>query len=172
GVGQDTRTELNGTPSLILPYGCRYIAEEIIEKHRNWLEKKIKFVEEIKRKYEKHKVYNRTDDELKKIIKHLLKRYSKILDLSVEKTTFRHMKSKWASCRKNGRLSFNLKMKYLPMHLIRYIVFHEMVHLIVPDHKADFWAYVKKEFKNPEKCEEALYGYWFLCLNNRNSIFQ
>jgi len=39
---------------------------------------------------------------------------------------------------------------------IKYVVFYEMVHLIVKKHNKDFWFYIKKEFKNPEKYEEKL----------------
>ena len=47
------------------------------------------------------------------------------------------------------------------------IVFHEMVHLIIKNHKKSFWLHIKKEYKHPEKYEERLYGYWFLIIGQR-----
>jgi len=50
---------------------------------------------------------------------------------------------------------------------IKYVVFYEMVHLIVKKHNKDFWFYIKKEFKNPEKYEEKL----FLIVKKHNKDF-
>lgn len=158
------RIELKGVPTLIIPYGKHIDPQEIIEKHRDWIEKKIKFIEGVKKKYKGKKIYKRTDEELKKIILRLVEKYSNKIDVNVEKITFRNMVSKWASCSRKRNLSFNLKLKYLPISLIKYVVFHEMIHLIFPNHKKNFWNYIKTEFKNPEKYEEMLYGYWFLCI--------
>lgn len=157
------RIELKGIPTIIIPYGKNVSPEEIIEKHKNWIESKKKFIEKIKHRYRDKKVYERSDDEFKRLVLKLVKRYSEKIGAGVGKITFRDMKSKWASCSKRKNLSFNIKLKYLPYSLIRYVVFHELAHLIFPNHKKDFWLYLKNEFKNPEKYEEMLYGYWFLC---------
>ncbi|HOL22197.1 MAG TPA: DUF45 domain-containing protein [bacterium] len=155
------RIELKGVPTLILPCGRNVNPEEIIEKHGNWIEKKLQFIEDVKKKYKNCKVYNRSDEEFKKLVLKLIEEYSAKIGVRVKKVIFRDMRSKWASCRKNGNVSFNLKLKYLPLSLIRYVVFHELVHLIFHHHKSSFWEYVKKEFKNPERYEEKLFGYWF-----------
>ncbi|HOK57099.1 MAG TPA: M48 family metallopeptidase [bacterium] len=155
------RIELKGKFVLILPLKGNFRPEEIIEKHRVWIEKKIEFIEKIKGKYKDKKIYKRDDEELKRIVLKYIKRYSEKMKVKVKKIYFRDMNSKWASCRRNGSLSFNLKLKYLPKSLIKYVVFHEMVHILIPNHKSIFWDYIKKEFKNPEKYEEMLYGYWF-----------
>jgi len=160
------RIELKGKPTLILPVKGNFNPEEIIEKHKNWIEKKIEFIKKIKEKYRDEKIFKRDDEDLKKIVLKFIKKYSEKLEVEVKKVYFRDMNSKWASCRKNGNLSFNLKLKYLPEFLIKYVVFHEMVHLKIPNHKSNFWMYIKKEFKNPEKYEEMLYGYWFLSIDN------
>lgn len=156
------RIELKGKPTIILPYGNEFKPEEIIEKHKDWIEKKIRFIENIKKKYAKSKIYERSKEELKSLVQNFIEKYSKKLGVEVKKVIYRDMNSKWASCRKNGRLTFNLKMKYLPEKLIKYIVYHELVHILFPDHKSNFWQYIKKEFKNPQVYEEMLYGYWFI----------
>lgn len=67
---------------------------------------------------------------------------------------FRKMKRRWASCDLSGKLTFNRLLKFLPLELIRYVVIHELCHLIVKSHKEEFWHLVQKicpDFKEKEK---------------------
>jgi len=43
------------------------------------------------------------------------------------------MKTKWASYSQKGNLTINALLKYLPERLVRYVVFHEMIHSIEKD---------------------------------------
>lgn len=162
------RIELkNGYPVLILPLEGDFKPEEIIERHKNWIEEKIKFMNRINKKFRNKKIYERNSQELKKIIQKYIEKFEKNLGVEVKSIGFRNMRTKWASCSSKGKIIFNSKMKFLPSYLIRYIVFHEMVHILIKNHKKNFWLYIKKEFKNPEMYEEKLYGYWFLISQNR-----
>lgn len=157
------RIELKkGFPVLILPVEENFNAEEIIKRHKKWIEKKLEFINKLKNKFKDKKIYQRNSEQFKKLIKKYIEEFEKKLGLEVKSISFRDMKTKWASCSSKGKITFNLKMKFLPPYLIRYIVFHEMVHLIVKNHKKNFWFYIKKEYKYPEKYEEKLYGYWFI----------
>jgi len=157
------RLELKtGQLLLVLPRQEDFIPEEIIKRHEKWLREKLEYIEKIKRKYQNKKIYHRPKEELILVIEKWLKRYSQILGVTPEKVTIRLMKTKWGSCNQGKRLSFNLLLRHLPAYLIKYVVFHEMAHIIVPNHKEGFWHLVKQEFKHPEKYEEALWGYWFL----------
>jgi predicted metal-dependent hydrolase len=77
------------------------------------------------------------------------------------------MKTKWASCSRKNKITFNFMLKYLPPRLIRYTTFHEMAHLLIPNHNKDFWFLIKREFKNYPHFEEELFGYWFLLQNKK-----
>ena len=46
---------------------------------------------------------------------------------------------RWGSCSKNRVLFFNWKVLQLPVRLADYVITHELVHLNVPHHGADFW---------------------------------
>ena len=46
----------------------------------------------------------------------------------------RLMKSKWASCSSNGRLTFNLEILEKPASFRREAIVHELLHLKVPNH--------------------------------------
>ncbi len=165
------RLELKtGRPLLILPQKGHFDPEKIIKKHESWLRKKLEYIEQIKRKYSNEKIYRRLKEELMTIIERWVRKYSQILGVKPEKITIRLMKTRWGSCSRKKRLSFNLLLKYLPSSLIKYVVFHEMAHLIVPNHRRNFWQLIKQEFNNPDHYEEALFGYWFLLLGKLGSL--
>ena len=52
-------------------------------------------------------------------------------------------RTKWGNCSGLGNLSFNWRLIMAPDHVLRYIVTHEMVHLVVPDHSRKFWLMVQ-----------------------------
>ncbi len=157
------RLELKtGQPFLILPKNGNFDPEEIINKHKEWLKRKLEYIKKLERKYQNRKLYQRSKEELIDVIQRWVQRYSKILGVKPQKFTLRLMKTRWGSCSKRMRLTFNLLLRHLPDSLIEYVVFHEMVHLLVPNHKKRFWQLVKQQFSQPERYEEALFGYWFI----------
>lgn len=164
------RIELKkGYPVLILPENSEK-AEEIIEKHKNWIEKKLRFINDLKVKYKNRKIYKRDEKEFCKLIRKFINEFEKKLQVEVKGIKLRQMKTKWGSCNKKGEITLNTILKFLPPSLIKYVVFHEMVHLVIKKHNKGFWSYIKKEFNNPEKYEEKLLGYWFL-IQSKPSLF-
>ena len=86
------------------------------------------------------------------------------------------MKSKWGSLSSRKNLTINRYVKYLPNWLIKYIVFHEMVHLIERKHNERFWKIIGAKYKNYQRYETYLLKYWFLiqkkvgCVMNVNGV--
>ncbi|MDD5638963.1 MAG: M48 family metallopeptidase [Candidatus Pacebacteria bacterium] len=160
------RIELKtGVPMLILPQNSNFCADEILQKHREWINQKLEFIKKIEEKYKNQKIYTRSNNDFIKLVTNLIDESAIVLGKKPSKIIFRYMKTKWASCSQQGKITFNLMLKYLPPRLIRYVVFHEMVHLLVPNHKQNFWDIIKKQFKNSNQYEEQLFGYWFLLQN-------
>ncbi|HEY7569987.1 MAG TPA: YgjP-like metallopeptidase domain-containing protein [Nitrososphaeraceae archaeon] len=52
-------------------------------------------------------------------------------------------KSRWASCSEKKNLNFSLLLAALPVHLIDYVIIHELAHLIQLNHSKKFWEVVK-----------------------------
>jgi predicted metal-dependent hydrolase len=46
---------------------------------------------------------------------------------------------RWASCAGNGRLSFSWRLVMAPLHVIDYVVAHELAHIGRKDHSKHFW---------------------------------
>jgi predicted metal-dependent hydrolase len=54
------------------------------------------------------------------------------------------LQNRWASCTATGTLNFNWKCAMAPVAVLDYIITHEMVHLIHPNHSPAFWDELDK----------------------------
>lgn len=66
--------------------------------------------------------------------------------LHVAKPVFRlsHAKTSWGSCSSRGVVHLNWRLIQLPIHLIDYVIAHELCHLIEMNHSKAFWELVKR----------------------------
>ncbi len=151
------------TGKLLLVLPRNYKDErKLIEKYKDWIYRKSLIIEEAKKKAKEKKIEERGEEELKNIVEKLAQKFAKELRVNINKIYFRKLKSKWGSCSNKGNLSFNILLKYLPYDLIKYVVFHEIVHLKERRHNKKFWEIISKKFKDYEKKEKDLLIYWFL----------
>ena len=59
------------------------------------------------------------------------------------KLRFRNMVSRWGSCQpKRKTLTFNIALVEAPASCIEYVVMHEFVHFLQPDHSRRFYQYL------------------------------
>ena len=157
------RIELKtGYVVLILPKDSNFNADLLIEKHRSWIDKKLRFVSEIKQEFQNKKLTIREDENFITVAMCLIDKYCHKLKVRPCAIKFRYMKTKWGSCSKNGRISLNKLLKFTTDNLIAYVIYHELCHLIVPKHNRHFWLLVGKEFPVYKNNERSLFGYWFL----------
>ena len=60
--------------------------------------------------------------------------------------TIRDQRTRWGSCSSSGTLSFNWRLIMVPPAVMQYVVVHELAHMSVPNHSADFWKVVAQYF--------------------------
>ncbi len=65
-------------------------------------------------------------------------------------------RTKWGNCSAKGNLSFNWRLILAPDSALRYVVTHEAVHLVVPDHSARFWLTVQSLCPETERAKQWL----------------
>ncbi|MEO8244840.1 MAG: SprT family zinc-dependent metalloprotease [bacterium] len=64
--------------------------------------------------------------------------------VAVKEVKVQDLGYRWGSFGKGGRVSFHWKAILLPPRIAQYIVIHELVHGIYPDHSANFWIKVEQ----------------------------
>ena len=55
-----------------------------------------------------------------------------------------NQRSRWGSCAPDGTLRFSWRTMMLPPEVIEYIIVHELAHLTVKAHSAEFWDFVSR----------------------------
>ena len=134
---------------------------KLVEKNMNWISHRKGIIVHHLNKSKTKKIKATGMDKIKNLILQEVDKLSKDLGVHLNKIYFRKMKTKWASCSKQGNITVNSFVKYLPKGLIKYIVFHEMIHLKIKRHNELFWKLISKRYKNYRKMEEELFTYWF-----------
>jgi predicted metal-dependent hydrolase len=62
------------------------------------------------------------------------------------KLSIRGQRTRWASCSREGAMSFNWRLLLAPEPVLDYVVWHEVCHLQVMDHSPRFWALLARHW--------------------------
>jgi predicted metal-dependent hydrolase len=68
-------------------------------------------------------------------------------------------KTRWGSCNSHGVISLNWRLIQLPLHLVDYVVAHELAHLIEMNHSKAFWEVVGRVCSGYREARRVLKGY-------------
>jgi predicted metal-dependent hydrolase len=66
----------------------------------------------------------------------------------------RRQQTKWGSCSDKKNISLNLKLVCLLDEVIKYVIFHEMIHLKYRRHNQIFWQVISQEFPSYKEQEQ------------------
>jgi len=70
---------------------------------------------------------------------------------SYNKVTFRQQKTRWGSCSAKNNISLNLRLASLPDELSDYVILHELVHVRIKNHGAQFWKELQRLMPDAQK---------------------
>jgi len=76
------------------------------------------------------------------IVKERIEKYSMQLKVAPCKVVIKNQKTRWGSCSEKGNINLNWRLIMAPLHVIDYVVVHELCHLKVMNHSKDFWDLV------------------------------
>jgi len=121
----------------------------------------------LKEKYERIKemakdieaIESMSLEEFKEYVNARVKEYGAILGVKPNKVLFRLMRTRWGSKSGKNNITINTLLRYMPHHLIDYVVFHELLHFIYPRHTQRFWRVLESVFGDIEKIHEELAAY-------------
>lgn len=82
---------------------------------------------------------------LKTVIPCLISKWQEIIGIQVAEWGIKTMRTKWGTCNaKAGRIWLNLELAKKPVHLLEYILVHEMVHMLERRHGQPFIAHMNR----------------------------
>lgn len=59
------------------------------------------------------------------------------------KISLRDSKTRWGSCSSRGTITLSRRLVFAPIHVVQYVVLHELCHLLEHNHSKKFWDLVK-----------------------------
>ena len=78
------------------------------------------------------------------------------IGVKVKQIHLRQMRRKWASISVNGRLTLNTELRNLPEALTEFVIVHELVHLLVPNHGKLFKSFMSAYLPDWEERQNRL----------------
>jgi predicted metal-dependent hydrolase len=112
----------------------------------------------------------KTDLQLMQIGIELLTQYLPEFDTHPASINWRNMNERWGSCTtvdKTIRISDRLVSS--PSYVLNYIIFHELIHLQVPNHDSDFYNYLGR-YADAAKAEAFLEGFELGCQSSSSAV--
>lgn len=70
--------------------------------------------------------------------------YANKLDISLPSLRLSRATTRWGSCNSRGIIHLNWRLVQMPIHLVDYVVAHELSHLIEMNHSPAFWRVVAR----------------------------
>ena len=74
----------------------------------------------------------------------MIRSHAAVMNLRYGTVSFKPHKSRWGSCSMKGNLNFNQFLLMSPESVIRYVVIHELSHLVEHNHSSRFWDVVER----------------------------
>jgi len=81
-----------------------------------------------------------------------------VLKVKVNKIQIRKMKNKWGSCSSKGTITLNEELTKLPLEYVEYVIVHELLHLIIPNHGKTFKTLLYTYLPEGERIHKELTG--------------
>ncbi|MXV76059.1 M48 family metallopeptidase [Candidatus Poribacteria bacterium] len=93
-------------------------------------------------------------------LKGIVQQWADHIGVRMPEIHLRHMRRKWASISMKGRLTLNTELLDLPEALREYVIVHELVHLLVPNHGKLFKGYMSAYLPDWEERQNRLRSFY------------
>jgi hypothetical protein len=92
----------------------------------------------------------------KEAFKGHVRAWAEKIDVNIRSLTVRPMKTKWASCTTEGRLTFNAQLLDMGLEIADYVIVHELLHFSVPNHGKLWKSLMRAHLGDYEALEQRL----------------
>jgi len=83
-----------------------------------------------------------------------------VLGVQVRRVSIRCQKTRWGSYSTNGTIALNAQLLFLPERLVRFVLLHELCHVLHPNHSPSFWDLVRTHEPDTDCLRKELRGGW------------
>ena len=129
--------------------------EERVKLQRGYLELFVKDKSDIKRK--ENLIYEWYYEKAMLYFFNILQEFNKIVKQDIKSVKIRQMKTRWGSCNPyKSYINLNIELIKKPKACIEYVVFHELAHLLYPNHSKQFYDYLTLYMPDWQKRKEIL----------------
>lgn len=136
-----------GAVVVTVPFGADLsLVDAFVHKHAKWIDRIVK---RFKRREPGIPLpsgradYMARKEEARMLIIADLERVNRFYRFDYGRVSIRNQRSCWGSCSARNNLNFNYRLLYLPQELREYVMAHELCHLRVFGHGAEFWRLVE-----------------------------
>ena len=129
--------------------------EERIKLQRGYLELFVKDKSDLKRR--ENLIYEWYHEKAMIYFFNILQEFNKIVKQDIKSVKIRQMKTRWGSCNPyKSYINLNIELIKKPKACIEYVIFHELAHLLYPDHSKKFYDYLTLYMPDWQKRKEIL----------------
>ncbi|WP_107790870.1 M48 family metallopeptidase [Campylobacter concisus] len=129
--------------------------EERVRLQRGYLELFVKDKSDLERK--RNLVYKWYHEKAMLYFFNILQESNKMVKQDIKSVKIRQMKTRWGSCNPyKSYINLNIELIKKPKSCIEYVVFHELAHLLYPNHSKKFYDYLVLYMPDWQKRKEIL----------------
>jgi predicted metal-dependent hydrolase len=85
--------------------------------------------------------------------------FAPLLQVTPREIKLSAARTQWGSCTAHGVVRLNWQLVKMPLHLIDYVVVHELAHLVEMNHSPAFWRVVESVCPDYKQCRAELRSY-------------
>jgi len=85
--------------------------------------------------------------------------FAPLMNVSPREIKLSSARTQWGSCTVHKVVRLNWQLVKMPLHLIDYVVVHELAHLVEMNHSAAFWRVVESVCPDYKQCRKELHSY-------------
>ena len=93
----------------------------------------------------------------KELFLELVSHFQPFINKPIKRIVIRNSKTRWGSCNhKKGYINLSLRLIEKPLSAVRYVVLHELTHMLYPHHQKSFYDFIEKNMPDYKKQEQIL----------------
>ena len=97
--------------------------------------------------------------EAERVFAECVAHYAPLMQVAPKQIKLSSARTQWGSCTSRGVVRLNWQLVKMPLHLIDYVVVHELAHLREMNHSAAFWRVVESACPDYAHCRAELRRY-------------